>query len=85
MSKRLQVLLKEPEYREIRQAARARNLSVAVWVRHALRLARLNEPSDSADKKIKAVRAAVRYEFPTADIDQMLAEIERGYGVGKNP
>ena len=33
MSKRLQVLLKEPEYREIRQAARARNLSVAEWVR----------------------------------------------------
>jgi len=85
MSKRLQVLLKESEYREIRQAARARNLSVAEWVRQALRLVRLNEPSGSADKKIKAVRAALRYEFPTADIDQMLAEIERGYGVGKNP
>lgn len=85
MSKRLQVLLKEPEYREIRQAARARNLSVAEWVRQALRLVRRSEPSGGADKKIKAVRAAVRYEFPTADIDQMLAEIERGYGVGKNP
>jgi hypothetical protein len=85
MSKRLQVLLKDSEYREIRQAARARNLSVAKWVRQALRLVRLNEPSVSADKKIKAVRAAVRYEFPTADIDQMLAEIERGNGVGKNP
>jgi hypothetical protein len=85
MSKRLQVLLKESEYREIRQAARVRNLSVAEWVRQALRLVRLNEPSGNADKKIKAVRAAVRYEFPTADIDQMLAEIERGNGVGKNP
>jgi hypothetical protein len=25
------------------------------------------------------VRAAVVHSFPTADIDQMLAEIERGY------
>ena len=79
MSKRLQVLLKDSEYREIRQAARARNLSVAEWVRQALRLVHLNEPSGSADKKIKAVRAAVRYEFPTADIDAMRAEIESGY------
>ena len=85
MSKRLQVLLKEPEYQEIRQAARARNLSVAEWVRQALRLVRLSEPSGSADKKINVVRAAARFEYPSADIDQMLAEIERGYGMGKNP
>jgi hypothetical protein len=85
MSKRLQVLLKDPEYREIRQAAHARNLSVAEWVRQALRLVRRSEPTGSTDKKIKAIRAAVRYEFPTADIDQMLEEIERGYGAGKNP
>jgi hypothetical protein len=84
MSKRLQVLLKEPEYREIRQAARARNMSVAAWVRQALSLARRSEPSGGARKKIEAVRAAARFKYPTADIDQMLAEIERGYGVGTN-
>jgi hypothetical protein len=81
MSKRLQVLLKDPEYHEIRQAARARNLSVAEWVRQALSLVRRSEPSGSAAKKIEAIRTAARFEFPTADIDQMLAEIERGYGV----
>jgi hypothetical protein len=85
MSKRLQVLLKDPEYREIRQAARARNLSVAEWVRQALSLVRRSEPSGSVGKKIEAIRAAARHEYPTADIDQMLAEIERGYGVGTNP
>jgi len=84
MSKRLQVLLKDPEYREIRQAARARNLSVAEWVRQALRLARRSEPNGNVGKKIEAVRAAARFEFPTADIDQMLEEIERGYGAGPN-
>jgi hypothetical protein len=85
MSKRLQVLLKDPEYREIRQAARARNLSVAEWVRQALRAVRRSEPSGSADKKIAAIRAAARFEYPTADIEQMLEEIERGYGAGTNP
>jgi hypothetical protein len=85
MSKRLQVLLKDPEYREIRQAARARNMSVAEWVRQALSLVRRSEPSGSAGKKIEAIRAAARFEYPTADIDQMLAEIERGYGAGANP
>jgi hypothetical protein len=85
MSKRLQVLLKDREYREIRLAARARNMSVAECVRQALSQVRRSEPSGSAGKKIEAVRAAARFEFPTADIDQMLAEIERGYGVGTKP
>jgi hypothetical protein len=85
MSKRLQVLLKDPEYREIRQAARARNLSVAEWVRQSLSLARRSEPTGDVRKKIEAVRAAAKFEFPTADIDQMLEEIERGYSAGLNP
>ena len=84
MSKRLQVLLKEPEYREIRQAARARNMSVAEWVRQALSLVRRSEPSGSTGKKIDTIRAAARYEYPTADIDRMLAEIEQGYSMGTN-
>jgi hypothetical protein len=84
MSKRLQVLLKDPEYREIQQAARLRNMTVAEWVRQALSMVRRSEPSGSAGKKIQAIRAAAQFEFPTADIDQMLAEIERGYGTRTN-
>ena len=85
MSKRLQVILKDPEYREIQRAARSRNMSVAEWVRQALSFVRRSEPSGSTGKKIDTIRASARLEYPTADIDQMLAEIERGYGVGKNP
>jgi hypothetical protein len=84
MSKRLQVLLKDPEYQEIRRAARERNLSVAEWVRQALSLVRRREPSGSAAKKIEAIRTAARFEFPTADIEQMLSEIERGYSADTN-
>jgi hypothetical protein len=85
MSKRLQVLLKDPEYREIQKAARAREMSVAEWVRQALRAVRRSEPSGGVAKKLQAIRAAVRYDFPTADIEQMLEEIERGYGESQNP
>lgn len=29
--------------------------------------------------RLQAIRAAARHAFPTADIEQMLAETERGY------
>lgn len=82
MSKRLQVLLKEPEYRDVQRAARARGLSVAEWVRQALILARRDEPGADPGRKIQVVRAAAKFEFPTADIENMLSEIERGYQDG---
>jgi len=82
MSRRLQVLLEEEESREIQSAARAKRQTVAEWVRHALRAARREQPAPPADRKLAAVRAAARHAFPTADIDQMIAEIESGYGSG---
>jgi hypothetical protein len=80
MAKRLQVILQDGEYREIQRVARARRMSIAEWVRQALAAARRYEPLGDAGKKLDAVREAARQEFPTGDIEQMLAEIERGYG-----
>jgi hypothetical protein len=79
MSKRLQVLLDERELRQIQRIARARRLTVAEWVRQALRAASRQEPLADAGKKLEVVRGAARHAFPTADIDQMLQEVERGY------
>lgn len=83
MAKRLQVILQDPEYREIQRAARARNVTIAQWVRDALRLARRQQPGGEVGKKLEAIRAAVRFDFPTGDIDRMLAEIEAGYDSGR--
>lgn len=83
MTKRLQVLLEEPEWREIQRAARAQRLTIAEWVRQALRVARRQQPQGDVDKKLAAVRAAAQHAFPTAEIGQMLDEIERGYGAGE--
>lgn len=85
MAKRLQVILQDPEYREIQRVARARHMSIAEWVRQALDLARRREPTQDSAKKLAVVRAAVLHNGPAADIDQMLEEIERGYLPGSQP
>ena len=79
MAKRLQVILQDPEYREVQRAARARHMSIAEWVRQALTLARRSEPQGDVGRKLAVIRAAVKHEFPAGDIDTMLAEIEQGY------
>jgi len=81
VSKRLQVILQDPEYREIQRAAGSRHMSIAEWVRQALASARREEPIASTAKKLDAVRHAAKSEFPVSGIDQMLAEIEAGYSV----
>lgn len=80
MAKRLQVILQDPEYREIKRAARSRQVTIADWVREALIQARRREPTGTVGKKIGAIRAAALHEFQTGDIDRMLAEIDMGYG-----
>lgn len=80
MSKRLQVILQDPEYRGIQRAARSRRMSIAEWVRQALALARRGEPGGTVGKKLGIIRAAARCDYPTGDIDRILAEIESGYG-----
>jgi hypothetical protein len=84
MAKRLQVILQDPEYRDVQRAARSRHMSIAEWVRQALALARRQEPLGNVSQKLDAIRAAARYSFPTADIETMLGEIESGY-LGKRP
>jgi hypothetical protein len=79
MSKRLQVLFDEAELRDLQETARREQVPLSEWVRRTLREARRHEPKGDIDNKLHAVRTAALHEFPTADIDEMLSEIERGY------
>lgn len=79
MAKRLQVILQDPEYNEIRRIARSRRMSIAEWVRQALSLASRREPLGDSAKKLDLIRAAARHQYPTAEINEMLQQIERGY------
>jgi hypothetical protein len=79
MSKRLQVLLPDAEMAEIQRMARREQITVGEWARRVLREARSRRSGGDPERKLKAIRKAAAYSFPTADIEQMLAEIERGY------
>lgn len=79
MSKRLQVLLPDQEMAAIEHLAKREHLTVGEWVRRVLREARAVRPAIDPETKLKAVRRGAEYSFPTADIQQMLDEIERGY------
>jgi hypothetical protein len=79
MSTRLQVILDKVEMAEIRRAAAQQRMTVAEWVRQNLRAARRHLPTTDSGRKIAVIRAATGHQFPTADIEVMLAEIERGY------
>ena len=81
MSKRLQVLLDERDFVEIRHLAQRRGLTVAEWVRQALSAARRESSQKDPSRKLAAIREAAKFGFPTSDIHTMLAEIERGYGI----
>jgi hypothetical protein len=64
---------------EIRKLAELEKVPVGEWVRRALREIRSQRSTGDPQSRLKAMRKAAEYSFPTADIDQMLAEIEQGY------
>jgi len=77
MARRLQVLLDEVEYLEIRQAAERERMSIAEWVRQSLRTARRVE-AEKVSTKLRALADAVVHDFPTGDIKEMLTDTEAG-------
>jgi hypothetical protein len=79
VSKRLQVLIPDSEMSDIQRLAKRERLTVGEWVRRTLRDARASRPAIDPETKLKAVRRGAKYSFPTAGMDQMLGEIERGY------
>jgi hypothetical protein len=79
VSKRLQVVVDDAELRRFQRAAARNGMTLAEWVRQVLRRAEQTTSAADPDRQLGAIRRAATYEFPAPDIDQMLAEIERGY------
>jgi hypothetical protein len=79
MSTRLQVVVDESELEGYQRAAARDGLTLSEWVRQALRRSERAVATGDVASKLDTVRAAVAHDFPTGDIDEMLADIERGY------
>lgn len=80
MTKRLQVLFDDGEYAALQAAAASRGMTVAEWVRQALAAARREASTADVDRKLAAIRSAVRHNAPTGPIERLTSETERGYG-----
>ncbi len=79
MSKRLQVIVDDAEYRDLQRVARRHKVTVSEWVRRAVRELAMREPAAGPDHKLAVVREAARGAYPAADIGVMLRDIEQGY------
>ena len=80
MSKRLQVLLDERELSDIRRAATRAGQTVSEWARQAMRAHSRTGSSDvDPARKLAVIQSAATHAYPTAEIDEMLAEVEAGY------
>jgi len=82
MSKRLQVLLAVQELAEIQGLARRERVTVAAWVRRALGAAKQRRPAGDPARTIASIRAAAANDFPSGDIESMLADSARGTASG---
>ncbi len=74
------MLIPDQEMSDIQRLARRERIPVGEWVRRALREACMQKPVRGPEAKLAAVRKSAEYAFPTADVKQMLEEIEPGYG-----
>lgn len=77
MSHRLQVLIPEPLDAKIEKAAQRSRTSKGAWVRQAIELALEQRHSGESRAEDPLARLA-SLNGPTADIDEMIAEIESG-------
>ncbi len=80
MSKRLQIVVSDEEYRALAKLARKRAKPVAQVVRESLRRTMADESERRPEERIAAVLRFARFSGPTGDIEQILQEIEQGRG-----
>jgi hypothetical protein len=72
----------DDEYRAIEDAARAEGKPVASIVRETLRRGLVERKEPDPEVRIATVLRFARFSGPTGDIDEILADIERGRGPG---
>jgi len=79
MSIRLQILLAEDDLREIKRLASQEHMTVSAWVRRAIQHERRERPRSVVQQKQEVLRKAAEFQFPTADYEDLAADIESDY------
>jgi hypothetical protein len=84
MSKRLQVVMSDDEYRAVERVARRWEQPVAEVVRASLKRTVEDARERLPEERIAAVLRFARFEGPTGDIQSLLADIEAGRSQAEN-
>ena len=77
----MQLVMKDREIEQLRDCAERDGLSLSEWARRALERARRDQEGPSPEQKQKALEQALKCGHPTGDIEEVIAEIERGRGL----
>jgi len=78
MSKRLQVLLSDQDYSFIEKQAKRAQMAIGEWVRQTLRKVGRQTSVRAPEEKLASLKKVIAHSFPTADIDQILKDIDSG-------
>ena len=76
--KRCRIFLNAEEYADLERIAACRDMSVEEWIADRTRQA-LTDHHKRSERIKRATEKALKCQHPTADIEQMLAEISTGY------
>lgn len=75
----MQILLAEEELREIKRLAAQEHMTVSAWVRRAIQHEQRERPRSVVQGKQEILRKAAEFQFPTADYEDIAADIESDY------
>ena len=76
--KHYQVYLCPTVYAKVKGISKIRKMTVEEWIDETLRKA-VREAPEATEAMLQAIGEAAKFNGPTADIEQMLKEIESGY------
>ena len=80
MSKRLQILLPDDEFKKLKKFCKVKRKSVAEIVRESIRNCMSTDTPEDPSAKISRLLRFAKFEGPTGDIEQILREIDEGRG-----
>ena len=78
MSKRLQIIVPDEEVERLRRCAEREGMTLSQWARRALARARRAQLGPTPEQKLEALDKALGCDHPTAEVGEILEDIERG-------
>lgn len=78
MSRRLQILLPQQEYKQVSALCRKMSKTVSEWVREGIRERLIQSKPMPAGQRLARILKFARMSGPTGSIERILEEIEQG-------